>query len=526
VTGILVGALVKWFIARPQDTLVVTVMFMAAYGITAGSFWYSHILRRDLGENFLYAQVILDVLLVTGVVHVTGGPGSSFAPVYILVISAGALLLPLSGGVLMGGLASMVYFADLVWGYQGALRLEVGLQIGLFTVVALLTGLVGDRLRRAGLALGEVESQLRQLRLDTGDILATLATGVLTVDGDGKLAYANPAAEGLLGFSATEWMGRPVIDEVDRRAPGLGTVLLAGIREGRSVDRFRAALREGDRDVRLGVSTTVLERGDGVPPSATAIFQDITDLERLEVLNRRTERLEAVAALSASLAHEIKNPLASIRSAVEQLTRPALGEGDRGTLQRLVLSESDRLSRLLSEFLDYSGLRLATRSRVALGEVVRDATALVKQHPDADGVDITCKGTNVPLYVDGDTDLLHRALFNLLLNGAQFSGPGGHVRVALEDLAHRPYPRGTSLRHAIALVVRDTGPGVDPAVQDRIFDPFFTTRVGGSGLGLAVVHRAVEAHGGSIFVDRAQGGGAEFVIYLPATADEAGGEDQ
>jgi two-component system sensor histidine kinase PilS (NtrC family) len=524
VTGIMAGAFVRWVRVDPQDTLVITLMFLAAYGITAGSFWYSHILRRELGENFLYAQVVLDVLLVTGVVHVTGGPGSSFAPIFILVIASGALLLPLSGGVLIGALASMVYFGDLVWGYQGAFRLEVGLQIGLFTVVALLTGLVADRLRRAGMALGEVESELRQLRLDTGDILATLATGVVTVDGEGKLAYANPAAEALLGFSAGDWMGRPVIDEVNRRAPGLGEALLAGINERRSVERFRAFLGEGDSEIRLGVSTAVLERGADVAPSATAIFQDITDLERLEALNRRTERLEAVAALSASLAHEIKNPLASIRSAVEQLTRPSLAADDRGTLQRLVLSESDRLSRLLSEFLDYSGLRLATRSRVIVGEVVRDVAALVKQHPDAEGVTLSCKGTDAPLCVDGDSDLLHRALFNLLLNGVQFAGPGGQVHVELEDLAHRPYPRGTSIRHPLSLAVRDTGPGVEPGVQERIFDPFFTTRVGGSGLGLAVVHRAVEAHDGAIFVDRARDGGAEFVIYLPAKVGGAGGE--
>lgn len=526
VTAILVGAVVRWFVARPEDTLVVIVMFLVAYGVTAGSFWFSHILGRRLGENFLYAQVILDVLLVTGVVHVTGGPTSTFAPIFILVISAGALLLPLPGGVLIGALASMVYFADLVWGFQGALSREVGLQIGLFTMVALITGFVGDRLRRAGMALGAVELELEQLRLDTGDILGTLSTGVITVDGEGRLAYANPAAETLLGFNASEWMGRQVTDEVDRRAPGLGAVLLSAIHEGRSVDRFRTVLAGGDHEVRLGVSTAVLERGEGVSSSATAIFQDITDLERLETLSRRAERLEAVAALSASLAHEIKNPLASIRSAVEQLTRPSLGEDDRGVLQRLVLSQSDRLSRLLSEFLDYSGLRLGLRTRVDLGAVIRDAAAIVQQHPDAEGITLTCEGTDGPLRIDGDTDLLHRALFNLLLNGVQFAGPGGSVHVTVEDLTRQPFPRGTSIRRPCAVVVRDSGPGVDPSVHDRIFDPFVTTRVGGTGLGLAVVHRAVEAHGGSIFVDRARDGGAEFVIYLPAVDGDVGGQNQ
>jgi len=524
VTGIMAGALYVWPTVPGQDTRIVVVMFLAAYAVTASSFWYTHILGRPPGENFLYAQVILDTLVVTGVVDVTGGPESGFAPLYILVVSYGALLLPLPGGVLIGGLASMVYFADLVWGFQGAFGLDVGLQIALFTLVAVITGLVGDRLRRAGQALGAVESELRQLRLDTGDILATLATGVITVDAGGRLAYANPAAEALLGLSAGEWMGREVLEEVERRAPGMGRVLTRALKSGEAVDRLRTELAEGGHDVRLGISTAVLERGDGSPPSATAVFQDITDLERLEALNRRTERLEAVAALSASLAHEIKNPLASIRSAVEQLTRPSLRDDDRTTLQRLVLTESDRLSRLLSEFLDYSGLRLSSRETVVLGTVVRDSVALVRQHPEADGVTVTCSGTDVPTRVVGDPDLLHRALFNLLLNAVQFSAPSGKVMVTVQDLRASPFPRGTAIRRPVALSVEDTGPGVDPAVKERIFDPFFTTREGGSGLGLAVVHRAVEAHDGAVFVDRVPGGGARFVIYLPAAENGPGEE--
>lgn len=527
VTAILAAALRLWFQSSEQDTLVATAMFLVALLVTAWSFWYTHVLGRQPGENFLYLQVILDVVLVTGVIHVTSGPDSSFAPLYVLVISVGALLLPLPGGVLIGGLASMAYFADLVWGFPNrGLHGSVGLQIGLFTVVALVTGLVGDRLRRAGLALGAVESELRQLRLDTGDILANLATGVLTVDGDGRLAYANRAAEALLGFDAGVLMGAPVVEEVEGRAPGMGRVLERALHDRRVVERFRTSVTRDGREVRLGVSTAVLERGEGVPPSATAIFQDITDLESLEALNRRAERLEAVAALSASLAHEIKNPLASIRSAVEQLTRPGLTDDDRVTLQRLVLGESDRLSRLLSEFLEYSGLRMGTRQPVDLSAVARDCVAVVLQHPEAEGVTVTCEGTNVPVGLVGDPDLLHRALFNLILNGVQFAGEGGRVLVQVADLGSRTYPRGTPIRHAVAVVVGDTGPGVEAGSLDRIFDPFYTTRVGGSGLGLAVVHRAVEAHHGAVFVDRAPAGGAQFAMYLPAEGDSDGGTAQ
>jgi two-component system sensor histidine kinase PilS (NtrC family) len=524
VTGILAGALWKWNDAGQQNTRLAVIMFLAALAVTTVSFWYTHVLERRPSENFLYTQVILDVLLVTGIVHITNGPDSSFAPLYILVISAGALLLPLPGGVLIGGLASMVYFGDLVWGYEEAFRLDVGLQIGLFTVVALLTGLVGDRLRRSGMALGAVESELRQLRLDTGDILATLGTGVITVDGDGRLAYANPAAYTLLGMEMGEWLGRGVVDEMERRAPGLGWALRQALEERRTTERFSALLHRDGKEVRLGVSTAVVELGEGAPPSATAIFQDITDLELIDALNRRAERLEAIAALSASLAHEIKNPLASIRSAVEQLTRASLDEADRTTLQRLVLTESDRLSRLLSEFLDYSGLRIGSRTTVNLGRLVTDCIAVVGQHPDAEGVELRCEGLEAGVTVDGDSDLLHRAVFNLVLNGVQYAGSGGQVSVAVGELRNAPNPHRTGIRHPVCLTVRDSGPGVAPGLQERIFDPFFTTRAGGSGLGLAVVYRAVEAHEGAIFVDRAAEGGAEFVIYLPAAEGSDGGE--
>jgi len=515
VAGILVAALRLWFEARQEDTLIVIVMFILSVGVTGWSFWYTHMTRHEPSENFLYAQVMLDALIVTGVVHVTGGPDSGFASVYILVISAGALLLPLPGGVLIGGLVSMLYFAEIAWGFQESFTIFVALRIVLFTVVALITGLLGDRLRRAGQALGAVSSELQQLRLDTSDILANLSTGVITVDGDGRLAYANPAAESLLGSRISSHLGRPVLDEVDRIAPGMGSMLQQAIHRRTQVSRGRVETTSPRGTTQLGVSTAVLDRGDGEMPSATALFQDITDLERLGELNVRAERLAAVATLSASLAHEIKNPLASIRSAVEQLSGGRLSEADRKVLERLVLAESDRLSRLLSEFLEYSGLGMGTREEVDLHELVRGCLLVAKQHPDLKGVELTGVLDDGPLPVVGDADLLHRALFNLVLNAAQSTGPGGDVVVTLADERRENMLRGTSVLRPLRLSVSDDGPGIPAKERARIFDPFYTTKTGGSGLGLAVVHRAVEAHAGVTFVEESAEWGAEFVIYLP-----------
>ncbi len=522
VSGILVGALLAWGGAEPTQTLIATVVFVASLGLTGASFLFTHVRGREPSDTFVYAQVLFDALVVTAIVHITGGGGSPFAFLYILVISAGALLLPLPGGVLAGVLATILFFADVVWLNFEAFRVEVLLQMVLFATVAMVTGWLGGRVRRTGQALGEVESALRRLRLDTGDILASIKTGVLTVDGEGRLAYLNPAGEALLGLRAAQWMGEEVIDAVEEIAPGMGSLLLGSIKRGEPVARSKAVARRNGVEATLGVSTTVLEREEGQPPSVTAIFQDITDEERIGALNRRNERLEAVAELSASLAHEIKNPLASIRSAVEQLSRGRLNGEDREVLERLVVTESDRLSRLLSEFLEFSGLRMGRAREVDLVALARDCLTLARQHPEAgEGVTFLQEGAAPAVRVPGDVDLLHRALFNLILNAAHFAGSGGTVRVQILGEEECPVPPRRDLLRPVCLRVSDSGPGVDPGDLPRIFDPFYSSRPGGSGLGLALVHRAVEAHRGAVLVSRSREGGAEFSVFLPTVASRA-----
>jgi len=518
VSGILVAALLVWRSADPTQTFIATVIFLASMGFTGLSLWHTQFQDRDPSDHFVYLQVIFDALLVTAVVHITGGADSPFAFLYILVISSGALLLPLPGGVLVGVLATILFLADAVWLHLDTFRPQVVLQLGLFATVALVTGFLGDRVRRAGLALGQMESALRQLRLDTGDILANIGTGVMTVDVGGRLMYLNPAGEALLGLSFQEWRGREVVEAVETVAPGMGSVLESCLAKGQPVARFKSVADRDGGEVVLGISTTVLEREGRTAPSVTAIFQDITAQERINILNRRAERLEAVAELSASLAHEIKNPLASIRSAVEQLSGSTLNGEDRQLLQRLVISESERLSRLLTGFIEFSVLRMGKSGQINLAALARDCVTLVSKHPEMGiGVRVLEVGLDREVRVPGDADLLHRAIFNLVLNAAQFAGPAGIVRVELEDQEECAEMVGTDVENPVCLKVSDSGPGVKPEEVLRIFDPFFTRRSGGSGLGLAVVHRAVEAHKGAVLVDEGPDGGAEFRIFLPGT---------
>jgi two-component system, NtrC family, sensor histidine kinase PilS len=521
--GMFLGAVLIWEQAAPFNTLIVTVVLVLGLLTTGWGLLQGQENLSPPDRNFLYVQMAFDTLLVTALVHVTGGAGSVFAALYIPVIAMAAILIPFPGVALIGALAAMLYLAEAVWGHgMDAFSGAIILQLALFGVVALLTGILGDRVRRAGAALGMVQSELQRLRLDTSDILATVSSGILTVDEGERLIYMNPAGEALLGVDARQWTGAPVLERVGEVAPELTQLFRRSLARGVPVQRATAmAHRDGER-LTLGVTTTVREVADE-PRAVTGIFQDITDSQRLAVVDRQKQRLEAVTELAASMAHEIKNPLASIRSAVEQFTSERITDQDRTVLSGMVVRESDRLSRLLSDFIDFSRVRMGRRERVELARLVEDAVAVARQHPDAEakGVEVAVHRSSGGLSLVADPDILHRAVLNLLLNAVQFSPDGEAVDVHLDG----PGVDGpdVGIPHPCRLRIRDQGPGVPEDELSRIFDPFFTTRPGGTGLGLAMVHRAVEAHGGAILVENREGGGAEFALYLPSAESGQGG---
>jgi signal transduction histidine kinase len=321
-------------------------------------------------------------------------------------------------------------------------------------------------------------------------------------------------------------MGENVLPAIEGVSPVLARAL-----ERAAVARIRTARAEGtvigdSRSFPIGLNTTTTASVTAEPDSegtATAIFQDISDQKKLDTLHMRAERLEAVAELSAALAHEIKNPLAAVRSAVEQLARSPRATPDEQTLAALIVRESDRLSRLLSEFLDFARVRVTRIGPVDLSLVARDAAALAAAHPDcADRLDVEAVVPPTPVIIEGDEDLLHRAVFNLALNAVQASPSWGRVSVELAPLTSSDAPAGLSFdRGGVALRVSDEGPGIPEGIRDRLFDPFFTTKPGGSGLGLPVVHRAIEAHKGFVFVD-SDPRGTRVTVLLPSYQAEPG----
>ncbi len=512
--AIYVTAALKIRVAAPLDILVTSLLLVAAACITAASYWHTHVRRRLPGPTFLYLQALFDVVLITTVVHMTGGAESDLASLYVILIAVTALLMPPANAGLVTLFAGLVYFADVFWGHAGVTA-GIWIQLAVFILVAVVTGYVASRVNVMGAEREALAAEVRQVQLEADDVLRNLRTGVITVDADGRLLYANPASEEILGFRAREWLGRSVMPEFARLAPEFWAAVTSTARRGVRLMRVEATVHRPDRAFPIGVTTTTLDGPVGARPRVSAIFTDISDSKRLEELHLRAERLEAVAELSSSLAHEIKNPLASIRSSVEQLGRSSRANPDEKFLSNLIVRESDRLSRLLSEFLDFSRVRVTECRPVDLHKVAEAAIRLVRQHPECSaGVRISLEGAPTPM--EGDEDLLHRVVTNLVLNAVQAAGSHAHVVVRTGRAAANDLPGGAGIDNPVSLRVSDNGPGIPDELQRRLFEPFATGRVGGTGLGLAIVQRAVEAHRGLVLVDSQSGQGTTFTIYFPA----------
>ena len=513
--------------STPEDRLVATLLLVGAAVFTAISAAWSEFQDRALNDAFVGGQILFDLVLVTGLVHVTGGAASQFAALYILVIAVAALMLKASTGLLIAALGCLFYFADIILAHRSSLDLGYWLQLGVFAGVALSSGYIATRLREARAGREELAAELVKVRLQAEDILRNIRSGIVTVDVAGNLVYANPAASSLLGMDLGNSAGRKVRDLFGSVSPELVSALERAASSGVRTIRAEGKVITASRGFPIGLNTTVTagveQNGngtDGGSRTATAIFQDLTDQKRLDALRRRTQRLEAVTELSASLAHEIKNPLASIRSAVEQLGQSARSTPDEQTLSTLIVKESDRLARLLTEFLDFARVRVNKVQQVDIARLTRGAATLAATHPSrADGVRVSITGEAGVM--EGDDDVLHRAVFNLVLNAVQASPRDGEVRVDVSSLRSDEAPPGVRLPGGgVSIRISDDGPGIAPEAREKIFDPFFTTRPGGSGLGLAVVHRAIESHSGCVFVDSELGSGTRVTVLLPREHDQ------
>jgi len=499
----------------PYASYIRTVAVLVSFIATGYGLWRVRVAGAALSQSFLLGQALADLGLIGTLVHYAAAP-AIYGSLFVVMIAAYAVLMTpwWSGFVTL--LAMSGYVTDGLY-FRGGEGVDTAfwVQVGVFWLVYGIVAVLGQRLRRADREQHTLEYELRRVRLEADDILHNIRSGVLTVDPDGRLAFINPTAEKLLGLDGQELLGRPVLERLQRCSRELEQAVVLGIRDGRRLGRGEGMVQARSRVFPIGLSTTTFRQETQEAPSVTAIFTDISDLKEVQELQARAERLESVAALSASLAHEIRNPLASIRSSVEQLARSRHADEDERFLAGLIVRESDRLSRLLSEFLDFARVRATRFDPLDLHAVVTAVVRLIRAHPEC-RADATIAIEGARTMVDGDEDLLHRVVANLVLNAVQVATGPARVTVSVAPVTAVEIPHGTNMEHAVRLQVRDGGPGIPEDIRERLFDPFVSGRPGGSGLGLAIVQRAVQAHHGLVLVDSTPGAGTTFTIFLPA----------
>jgi len=514
-TLLLVRASFVWSNA-PENSFYVAAGVLLFFVITGYGAYQVLLKRLEPGVGFFITQALADLGVVSGLVRVGGEASTALAAMYVVVIAVYALLLPTWAGLTVAVSAAGAYLAASLWASDGVLPPGLWGQIIVFGFVFLLVAVLGHRLQHSVVAQSRLETELQRVRFEAEEVLRSIKTGVITVDGQGRLAFVNPAGERLLGMASHAVMGQPVVAHLERVAPELHSAIVAGLERGHRVARGEGTVHNVDgRDFPIGLSTTTFAQSNDGSPAVTALFTDLSELKQLQELHLRAERLEAVAALSASLAHEIRNPLASIRSSVEQLALSAQADEDERILGRLIVRESDRLSRLLGEFLDFSRVRAVRFTPVNLYAVAMETARLVRERPDC-GPDIELEVRGESTLIEADEDLLHRVVSNLLLNAVQACKGTGHVTLKVGPAHPTDLPPGADIEMPVQLIVADDGPGIDPDLIDRLFEPFVSRRPGGSGLGLAIVQRAVEAHRGLVLVDSTPGKGARFTVYLPS----------
>jgi two-component system sensor histidine kinase PilS (NtrC family) len=505
VTVLLGGtAAVSWRAGEEWERVTAPLygLVIATYVASLLSAWW---LRQGRALRPLaYGQIALDVATSAVVVALTGRAESVFVFMFLLAIVNGGILLYRQGAVAALVLGLLGYTGVVAAGlrsWRGAPLPLLFVHAGAFAATAALAGYLAELLRRTGEQLAERETDLAVITALHESIVTSIPSGLLTLDALGRITFLNRAGEAMAGVQLHDLVGRPAAD----RFPAFLTETARGEAE---------LPRPGAPPLRVGFSTFPLAGDQGRSLGRAVIFQDLTALRQMEERVARSERLADLGRLAAGLAHELRNPLASMMGSVELLEdSPALGPQDRRLLE-IVQREGARLADLVTGFLAYARPAPPRREPVDLGALAAQTIDALELDPAANGVRLGRELEPAPAV--GDPHQLRQVLWNLLVNAAQaaraVAGGSGQVRVRTA-----PAPGGGA-----TLVVEDDGPGIAAEDRDRLFTPFFTTKPDGTGLGLATVHRVVEAHGGAVQVESAPGAGARFTVRLPPPAPEAG----
>jgi two-component system sensor histidine kinase PilS (NtrC family) len=485
---------------KPSADLL--VLLAAVYALSACWFALLNLNRSYVWQS--YAQIAVDLLLITWTVNRTGGVDSYFSSLYFLEIVMSSILLERRGAFVAATASSVVNFAHMdlayfgyipsttvVWPDLPSLQYVISLSIFGFCSVGFLSNFLAESWRKTGAALQKSTGQVAFLQAFSDRIVDSLGSGLVTTDVDGHIYLFNHAAEATTGYSAAEalkmtiWQVFPgIAEEIDPGRFEISTTHCEGV----------------PINLRFSVSPVMID--EKKTAGYVWCFDDVTELRLLERQMRQKEQMAAIGAMSAGIAHEIRNPLASIAGSFTLLQSDLDLDPDQRQLVEIITRETERLNRTISQFLSYARPPSPNRRNVDLSELIGETLQLIRNSPELKPThQIVTWLTHIEAEVD--ESMMRQVFYNLASNAFRAMPDGGTLTVSLE-------PQNGNAR----IQFEDTGIGLGEDELKRLFVPFNSTFNNGTGLGLPIVYQIINAHNGTISVMSHKGAGTRFTIHI------------
>jgi len=473
---------------------------------------------RLIWQNFLAQarlQFFFDILLVTWLVWITGVASSPYAALYIVIIAIAGLFVESRDTMItsIGGAVAFTACASLAStrGVSSEVMANTVQSVGLSDVSFLVVGLLAAKLaHRQGsdVELAAATRSLADLRALHERIVESIRSGVITTDLQGRIYTFNAAAEEITGYRALEVRGQDAsmfFGDMSRQI----TDSMNAAATGKVSPRFQAdCLTPNGLALRLGFTIAPLFAESGETSGMVITFQDLTDVRALEETSRRQDRLAAVGRMAASIAHEIRNPLAAMRGSIQMLRSEMDGDTEQAQLMEIIMRESDRLNKIVADYLNYARPRPAELKNVDIRALIAETFKLLRNSDEIiDGQVLEQDLPDRPAIVSGDPEQLKQVCWNIARNALKAMPEGGTFRVSLQQA------EDNRLRISFA----DNGCGMTPEQVEHLFEPF-TSTTGGTGLGLSIVYQIIRDHSGTINVRSREGNGTTIAIELPVSS--------
>ena len=500
------------------------IIIIAAYILSAAYYVILHFTPNL--KISLYLQAVGDVLVITGLVYATGGIQSIYAVFYTIVIiysviflgRRGGLIIASACGIFYGGLLDLEYYGILIPYYAslqntsfsaGYVFSRIIIYILSFYLVAILASFVVERERKTRTLLEEKVTAFDQLDLLHRSIIESIDTGIVTINLQGRIKSFNRAAEDITGYASMEIENINVI-EIFPEYGALREKLNRTSDPDARKNRVEMTLQgKSGVSLVLGCSVSLLKDNQGKRIGDILVFQDLTEIKEMERYLETSRRLAFIGEMAAGLAHEMRNPLASISGSIQMLRKGLRLSSSDERLMQIVLRGKDQLENFMKDFLLLSRPTPGTHEALNMEEIIDDVLAAIRYVPDwREQIEFVRSSTNHGEIFASKTEI-RQLVWNLVLNAIQAMPDGGRISIhTRESMLKESLP-------ALEFEISDDGVGISGSDITKIFEPFFTTKDKGTGLGLAIVNRIVDGYQGIIMVDSAPGQGTKFRVRLP-----------